>query len=203
MNSDARIDDYIAQAAKFAQPVLRHLRALVHQACPPVQETLKWSMPHFMYEGILCHMAAFQQHCAFGFWKGRLLADARPSRRVAHTKAMGQLGRIQSLTDLPSDKVLLQCIKEAMRLNETKEPSPARRRPKARQQLIVPEDLRALLKKDKRAQDTFAKFSYSHRKEYVEWITEAKRDETRQKRLNTTALWLAQGKPRNWKYAGC
>jgi len=202
VNKDPRIDQYIAAAADFARPILKHLRALVHQGCPEVEETMKWSFPHFMHRGILCSMAAFKQHCSFGFWKRDLLAAAHPGLKLSD-EAMGQFGRIQSMADLPSDKVLIQCVKEAVRLNEAGVPTPARRPPKVRRELVVPDDLQAALRKNKRALASFEGFNYSNKKEYVEWITEAKRDETRQRRLLTTLQWLAQGKPRHWKYANC
>jgi uncharacterized protein YdeI (YjbR/CyaY-like superfamily) len=200
---DPRVDFYIARAAAFARPILKHLRKLVHEGCPGVEETLKWSMPHFMYHGILCSMAAFKQHCAFGFWKRELLTV--PGSSAGQNEAMGQFGRIASLSDLPDDQTLLKCVKDAARLNEAGVPSPtrAKSRSQRRQELIVPDDLRAVLRKDKRALATFEGFSYSNQKEYVQWITEAKRAETRQRRLDTTAQWLAEGKTRDWKYANC
>lgn len=200
---DPRVDAFIDEAADFAKPVLKHLRKLVHQACPDVEEMLKWNMPSFMYHGILCGMAAFKAHCVFGFWKTDLLfADDKAAQKRAN-EAMGSFGRITSLADLPSDKLLLSYIKEAMRLNENGIKKAAPPRSKAKKELVVPEILTAALKKNAKARAAFEGFSYSHKKEYVEWITEAKRDETRASRLATTIQWLEQGKPRNWKYMNC
>ncbi len=189
---DPRVDAYIAKSADFAQPILRHLREIVHKGCPEVEETMKWSFPHFMYRGMLGGMAAFKSHCAFGFWKGKLIVPERP-------EAMGQFGRIASILDLPGDSVLLGYVREAARLNETGEKVP-RKPPQPKKALATPPDLAAALKKNAKARATFEGFSPSHRREYVEWITEAKTEETRKKRLDTAVVWMAEGKPRNWKY---
>lgn len=196
---DPRVDAYIARAAPFAQPILEHLRAVVHAACPGVEETLKWSSPHFMYKGMLCGMAAFKQHVAFGFWLGKLVTDTGNEE-----SAMGQFGRIASLADLPPKRTLAALVKKAAALNEAGAKLPTRTRDgKPKPPVEVPDDLAAALARNRKARATFEAFSPSHRREYVEWITEAKREETRAKRLATTLEWLAEGKVRNWKYAAC
>jgi hypothetical protein len=194
---DFRIDRYIKDAAPFAQPILNHLRKLVHTACPDVEETLKWGFPHFLHNGMMCSMAAFKAHCSFGLWKSQLVLG-----KNASDDGMGHFGRITALSDLPSDKLLLGYIKEAVRLNEMgvqKAPP----RPKEKQPLVIPDYFSSALRQNKKAQEAFDNFSYSHKKEYLEWITEAKRDETRNKRIETTLAWLSQGKPRHWKYLNC
>lgn len=197
--TDKRIDAYIERSAEFAQPILQHLRRLIHKACPDVTETLKWSMPSFEYKGILCGFAAFKQHATFGFWKQSLMeTDAFPKNKTA----MGSFGRITSLKDLPSDKVMIGLIHQAMELNEKGVKVP-KKPATAKKELIVPDDLKKALSKNKAAKIQFEKFSYSHKKEYVEWITEAKTDPTRLKRLGTTIEWLSEGKGRNWKYEKC
>jgi uncharacterized protein YdeI (YjbR/CyaY-like superfamily) len=192
-----KVDTYIAQAAPFARPILRHLRKLVHTACPTVEEKIKWSMPHFEYKGSLAGMAAFKAHCAFGFWKASLIFGPEMANRE---DAMGHFGRITKLSDLPDDKVLLGYLRKAMELNAAGVSLPRAPKPKGPRVLEIPSDLSAALKKNGKAKQTFENFSYSHRKEYVEWITEAKREETRRQRLATTIAWLAEGKPRMWKY---
>jgi uncharacterized protein YdeI (YjbR/CyaY-like superfamily) len=197
---DKRTDAYIAKSADFAKPILCHLRELVHKACPDVEEKMKWSFPHFDYKGMMCSVAAFKEHCAFGFWKASLMKDATKFMRVGET-GMGQLGKIKSLDDLPSDRVLLSYIKEAVKLNDAGTKLPARKQtPAGKKDLRVPEDLKKALSKSKRAQTTFNGFSYSNKKEYVEWLAEAKTDPTRAKRLATAIEWMAEGKIRNWKY---
>lgn len=195
---DPRIDAYIVRSADFARPILEQLRETVHAACPEVEETMKWSMPHFMYGGgILCGMASFKAHCTFGFWQGAaILGDAARSG-----EAMGQLGRITSPRDLPSKKVLTGWIRSAMALRDGGAKTPAaRRRPAPRKELAAPDWFMAALKKNPRALATFQAFSPSARREYVEWVTEAKGEETRAKRLATAVEWMAAGKKRNWKY---
>ena len=196
---DKRIDAYIEKSAEFAQPVMVHLRELIHKACPEVSETLKWSMPSFEYKGLLCGFAAFKQHCTFGFWKQSLMeTDAFPKNKTA----MGSFGRITSLKDLPSDKVMLGLIHQAMELNE-KGIKVQKKTAPSKKELVVPEILTKALSKNKAAKTTFESFPYSCKKEYVEWITEAKTEPTRDKRLATTIEWLAEGKRRNWKYENC
>ena len=200
---DPRIDAYIGKSAEFARPILKHLRKVVHIGCPEVEETVKWGMPSFMHKGILCGIAAFKEHCVFGFWKHKLLFGDNPAAQQRAEEAMGSFGRLTTLTDLPSEAELLRLVKEAVRLNEQGVKSPPKHKPKRKQELVVPEYLTAALKKNKKAQATFDAFSYSHKKEYVEWLTEAKRDETREKRLAATVAWLTEGKARNWKYTNC
>jgi len=197
---DTRVDAYISESGEFARPILTHLRELVHTTCPDVEETMKWSFPHFQYKGMLCSMAAFKAHCAFGFWKNALIVEKGGAETEA---AMGQFGRITKLSDLPSKAVLTGYIKQAMKLNDegTKKPAPAK--PKAPAEVVVPDDLANALRANAKARATFEKFSPSHKREYVEWITEAKTEATRTRRLETAIEWMAEGKPRNWKYMNC
>lgn len=199
---DPRVDAYIAQAADFAKPILKHLRQLVHAGCPEVEETIKWRFPSFMHRGILCGMAAFKNHCTFGFWKYELLFDKK-ELADCEKNGMGQFGRITSLDDLPKDSILLGYIRKAARLNEEGVKVPSRSQPKPKAPLVVPDYFIGELKRNKKALATFEAFSYSHKKEYLEWITEAKAEETRQRRLGTAIEWMSQGKARNWKYANC
>lgn len=194
---DPRIDAYIAKSAEFSRPILTHLREVVHLGCPDVEETMKWSMPHFTHHGMLCGMAAFKEHCTFGFWKGALVVDA--GDRSAD--AMGQFGCIRTLKDLPPKRVLVGYVKRAAKLNEDGVKVP--RAPRAaRAALPVPAELTAALAKNRKALAAFEAFPPSHRREYVEWIAEARRDDTKQRRIAQAVAWMAEGKPRNWKYAG-
>ena len=191
--TDPRIDAYIAKSPEFARPILEYLREVVHEGCPDVEETMKWSMPHFTHHGILCGMAAFKKHCSFGFWKGSLVVEEKKK------PGMGQLGAIESLADLPPRRKLVGYVKKAAKLNE--EGVPAKRAPgRAKKPLPVPDDLAAALKRSRTARAAFEGFAPSHRREYIEWITEAKTEATREKRLVTTIEWLEAGKSRNWKY---
>ncbi len=192
---DPRVDAYIDRAERFARPVLKHLRAVVHGACPEVEETLRWGFPHFQYRGLLCSFAAFKEHCAFGFWKGKLVLGDEAS-----AGAMGQFGRIASLSDLPPRATLARPVRKAAALNEQGVATP-RSRPRApRPAPKVPPDLAAALGVSRKAAATFEGFSPTNRREYLEWIAEAKGAETRRRRIATAVAWMAQGKPRNWKY---
>jgi uncharacterized protein YdeI (YjbR/CyaY-like superfamily) len=192
------IDAYIAKSPEFARPILEHLRKLVHTGCPDVEEALKWSSPHFDYQGNLCGMAAFKHHCVFGFWKASLLEDENGRPIKADRTAMGQYGRIASIEDLPSDRVMVSLVRQAAKLNERG--VKLARKTKARPALRAPADLMTALRKNKRALTTYQGFAPSHKREYVEWIVEAKSDETRKRRLATAVEWIAAGKTHNWKY---
>ncbi len=196
---DKRVDAYIDKSPPFAQPILKHLRTLVHAHCPEVTETIKWSMPFFEYGGgVFANMAAFKQHCAFGFWLGDLLKV-----ETANEKAMGDFGRITSLDGLPADKEIARLIKAAMKLHDSGAKVPARAKPKEAKPLDIPAAFMAALKKNKKALATFEAFSPSHKKEYVQWYVEAKAEDTKARRLAQAIEWMAEGKPRNWKYANC
>jgi len=202
---DPRVDMYIEKAGPFAQPVLTHLRNLVHQACPRATESVKWGMPFFLQQGIvLCHMAAFKQHCAFGFW-GPEMKKVLATDGLVSSKAMGSLGRITGLRDLPADRLLLRYMSQAAEFVESGQRKKSiDRKPKAaKPHLRVPVELSAALKKNKLAAKAFERFSPSCRREYVEWIWAAKRQETKERRVAQAVEWIAQGKSRNWKYENC
>jgi uncharacterized protein YdeI (YjbR/CyaY-like superfamily) len=199
--TDKSIDAYINKSADFAKPILTHLRKLVHQACPGVEEKMKWSFPHFDYKNeMMCSMAAFKQHCAFGFWKATLMKDPALVENAKSEAAMGHLGRITSLKDLPPDKKLIAYIKEAMDLTDRGIKLSAKSRTTEKKELEVPEYFLEALDKNKQAKETFEQYAYSHKKEYLEWITEAKTAATRNKRMETAIEWMAEGKSRHWKY---
>ena len=194
---DPRVDSYIADAAEFARPILRHFRKVIHQGCPSAVETIKWGCPFFDYQGLLCGFASFKAHCSF-FWR-----DIDVSRWLPKTNngaaGMGQFGKITSLADLPKDSVLLTCVRAAVQQRE----APASRLKRVRKpgkELPVPADLKKALATNARTATTFENFPPSHRWEYINWVTEAKRPETREKRLATTIEWLTEGKSQNWKY---
>jgi uncharacterized protein YdeI (YjbR/CyaY-like superfamily) len=198
---DPRIDAYIETAQPFAQPILKHIRSVVHAAVPDVQETMKWSHPHFDYQGaMLCSMAAFKAHAVMGFWKAKLLAERGFKELEGGAEpAMGHFGRLTSITDLPNETRLTKMIKAAAALND--EGITIKREKSAPKPAVTPPAyFMAAVKKNRKAFAAFAAFSPSHRREYVEWVTEAKTDATRDKRLAQTVTWLAEGKSRNWKY---
>ena len=195
---DDRVDIYITRAEAFAQPILNHLRALVHAACPGVHETIKWGFPHFEHEGLLCSMAAFKAHCAFGFWHADM--RARETARAGDGAAMGQFGRITKIDDLPKDAVLKALIRQAAVLNEKGVKSTRVMPAKPRAPLVAPDYLVAALRRKKGALTNFQTMSPSHQREYIEWLVDAKRVETRDKRLATAVEWIAEGKSKEWKY---
>ena len=200
-NKEKVIDNYIAKSASFAKPILNHIRQLVHKACPAVEEKMKWSFPHFDYKGeMMCSMAAFKQHAVFGFWKAALMKDPVLVENARSEVAMGHVGRLTSVKDLPADKKMLGWIKEAMQLTDKGIKLPAKAKAADKKELVVPDYFEKALTKNKKAKLVFENFAWSHKKEYLEWITGAKTEETRNKRMATALAWLAEGKSRNWKY---
>ena len=200
MSRDRRIDAYIAAAQPFARPILDHLRRVVHTACPDAEETIKWRFPHFMVGGaILCSMAAFREHCAFTFWKAALMKDAALMANARSERAMGHLGRITSLQDLPSDRKLTAYLREAAALN-LRGITPVKKKPARKGPPVIPVYLRTALSRSAAAKKVFHSFTDAQKREYVEWLTEAKTETTREKRLKTAVEWISEGKVRNWKY---
>jgi hypothetical protein len=187
---DPRVDEYIDNAAEFARSILTEIRSRVHAACPDCVETVKWSTPAFDYKGALCGMAAFKAHCMFGFWKAPLV--------VGGSNPHGRFRHLKSVADLPPKKEMAALIHKAMALNDDGVVVVRAREKKAPAR--VPADLASALAKNKKARTAFTALSPSHRREYVEWVTEAKRDETRRQRIQTAVTWIAEGKSRNWKY---
>jgi uncharacterized protein YdeI (YjbR/CyaY-like superfamily) len=188
---DPRVDAYIGKAAEFAQPILTHLRDVVHTASPDIEETIKWGVPHFTYKGNLCLMAAFREHCRFGFWKESL---------VTGNGSDGGMGRkITSVEELPSDRELVAQIRKAAKLND--EGVKVRRTARPKPALRAPAAFMAAVRKNKKALAAYTAFSPSHKREYIEWIAEAKGEDTRKRRIETAVQWIAEGKARNWKYA--
>ena len=205
---DPRVDAYINKAQPFAQPILVHLRGLLHKGCPQVQETIKWSRPFFEFQGaILCNISAFKAHCSLGFWGEEIGAVLREAN-VVQDGGLGSLGRITTLADLPSDKLMLGWIRQATAfIADGSYTSPIAARQKVvkapRSVAEVPPELAAALEKNKPAARIFAAFSPSCQREYVEWVAEAKRPETRDKRIAQAVEQIAEGKQRNWKYQNC
>jgi len=199
--NDPRVDEYIAKKPGFARPILEHIRKLVHEAAPDIEETMQRGNPHFDHKGMVCGMAAFKAHCALGFWRHDLIVgDGKDGATAA--SAMGSFGRITSVSDLPPRKILINYVKKAVALNQSgsKAGMPARRKPDPNRKVVTPADLAAAFRRNTKAKKTYDGFSYSNKKEYVEWLTGAKREETRKKRLATAVAWMAEGKSRHWKH---
>jgi uncharacterized protein YdeI (YjbR/CyaY-like superfamily) len=197
---DERIDAYIAKSADFAKPILIHIREVVHKASPLINETVKWGMPFFDYKGPICMMAAFKQHCGFGFWKASRLNDPDKLLQGSDAEAAaGSFGRIASLNDLPSDEALIGFIHQMIAMNESgvKEPKKPST-PKA--EFPMPADFDKLLKADLVTMGNYEKFSPSCKRKYLEWFADAKSDATREKRMQQALEWIGEGKTRNWKY---
>ena len=189
---DPRVDAYIAKSAEFARPILDHIRDVIHSAIPDVEEDIKWGAPFFNHEGVICGIAAFKEHCAINLWKASLIVGDKKG------ESAGQFGRITKLSDLPSDSALKGYFKQAARLNEAGVKQP--RAKKTTDKLVVPPELQKALKGNKKAAAAFEKFPLSHKREYAQWIAEAKGEDTRARRVSSAIEWIAEGKGRNWKY---
>ncbi len=190
------LDQYIERSEPFARPVLKHLRDLIRGVCPEVKEELKWGFPHFIYRGaILCSMASFKAHCAFGFWKYSLMEKTK-ALLPEKSEAMGQLGKIRSLGDLPPDAVLKAGIREAMELNEKGLKKPIHgKKSVAKEAPVIPDELQREFDRNPFAGDAFHQLASSHKREYIEYIQEAKREETRLRRIHKTMEKLSEGVP--------
>lgn len=193
-NKSPEVTAYLAKCAPFARPIFEKLRRLFHKACPAIEEKLKWGCPSFEHKGMVGGFAGFKQHAAFGFWRQDVLPDP-----LGLFKSRGAFGsKLTDVSQLPSDDVILQYIARAVKLNETG--APARFKGKPKPPLETPSYMLAALRKNRKALEAFNGFPPSHQREYVEWIVEAKQEETRRKRLETAVAWMAEGKSRNWKY---
>ncbi len=207
LRPDPRIDAYLTVAKPFARPIVTHLRALIHEACPDVEEDVKWGRPFFLHNGkILCNVSAFKAHCSFGFWVAEI-GKVLKQDGVLRDSGMGSLSKITSLRDLPPDQQLIGYIRQAAALIDSGRGDnrivAARRVVKAPKLPIeTPAEFAAAIKKSKAASKEFEAFSPSCKREYVEWIADAKRSETRERRIAQAIEWIAEGKQRNWKYQG-
>lgn len=196
---DSRVDAYIAKAAPFAQPILEHIRQVVHETSPLITETVKWGMPFFDYKGPVCHMAAFKQHCGFGFWKASRLNDPHHLLNPGEEAAAGSFGRIEKIEDLPPPGSLADFVRQMIAINESgikEAKKPAAPKP----EIAMPADFNSLLSGSPKALENFFNFSPSKKKEYLEWIVESKSEATRLKRMEQALEWISEGKSRNWKY---
>jgi uncharacterized protein YdeI (YjbR/CyaY-like superfamily) len=201
MNFVLKTDDYISKANDFAVPILEYLRQLVHEECPEVEEVIKWGFPCFDYNGFLCGITAHKAHCSFLFWKGSLMTDPDGVMEIAGKTGMGHFGRITSIDDLPDEKVLRKYIREAMELN--RKGTKVLKKKTAKKELNIPEYFMNAIRKNHAAMTTFNNFSYTNKKEYVEWVTDARTEKTRERRLTQSVEWMVEGKIRNWKYVKC
>jgi uncharacterized protein YdeI (YjbR/CyaY-like superfamily) len=198
VSREPRIDAYIAKAPPFARPILERVRERVHAVVPDVEEAMKWSAPGFTVDGkILLMMAAFKAHAALNFWRGQEIGDGSPK-----AGAMGQFGRLTSLADLPPDEVLDSLIREAAALAKTA-PAPRKSKHEPKPPAELHPEFAAALVNAPKAKAAFDAFPPSCKREYLEWVSEAKREETRHKRIATAVEWLSEGKRRNWKYENC
>jgi uncharacterized protein YdeI (YjbR/CyaY-like superfamily) len=193
---DIRVDEYIKNAQPFARPILTHIRELMHKGCPELTETIKWGMPHFEYHGVIASMAAFKEHAVFGFWKEDLIPGMK--QYVKEKEAMGSWGRITSLKGIPPDSDIIAFVRVAADLNKEGVKSPKR----APKPVIVnmPDDFMQAIKANKKALTTYGAFSQSNKRDYADWINDAKTEETRKSRMETAVAWMSEGKPRMWKY---
>ncbi len=200
--TDSRIDDYIDKAQNFAKPILSYIREIMHEDCPEVAEDWKWSYPHFMYKGkILAAMCAFKKHCAMGFWLEQEMKTVKKYTENREKNGMFTLGKIQKIEDLPSRKELEVAIKEAMELIDMG--VTLKKAPPSKTALSAPYYFEKALKSEKKAWEIFEKASPSFPKEYIMWLTDAKTEATRDKRMKQAVEWISEGKGRNWKYEKC
>lgn len=191
------VDNYIAKAPEFARPICEALRKLIHKAAPELRETIKWSSPCFEGRGLICGLGAFQKHVRLFFFKGAQVPDPDGVFADGEDNASGRSAKFFSLEEIPVKK-LERLIRAAAQLDaEGKvKPPPRARRP----ELPMPKEFAATLKRSPKARTYFETLSPSCRREYVEWISAAKRDETRERRLAEAIEMLSEGRRRNEPY---
>lgn len=195
-HTDPRVEEYINNAQPFARPILKHIRELMHRGCPELQETIKWGMPHFEYHGVIASMAAFKEHAVFGFWKEDLIPGMK--QYIKEKEAMGSWGRITLVDGIPPDEEIIEFVRVAAKLNEQGVKSPKREQKPV--VVNMPDDFMDLISKNKKALETYESFSPSNKRDYADWINDAKSDSTRESRMETAIEWMSEGKPRMWKY---
>lgn len=194
------VDDYIAKMAEFAKPILNYLREIIHSTCPDVEENIKWGTPHYSYKGDhLCMMAGFKQHCSFSLYKAELMKDEDIKASVKAGKKFGYMDKVKDITELPTKKTLVAYLKEAMELNKAGIAKTKLVKKKSTVEVVAPKAFVDALKRDKIASSIFESKSPSFRKSYVIWVADAKSDETRQKRIDQSLTWIAEGKDRFWQ----
>lgn len=191
------VDQYIAQAPEYAQPILKRLRSAFHKGCPKLEETIKWGIPTFEYHGIIGSIAAFKKHVSVGFWKSKEMKD--PENILDRRAASMSNIKFANTKDLPTVATLATYVKQAAELNAKSQDSP-KKKVKKLTVPAIPEILKVALAKSKKAQATFKALSPSNQRDYIEWIVEAKREETKKRRTAQAIEWLKEGKSRNWKY---
>lgn len=199
-NLNKKVDDYIAKSEPFAKPILEHLRAIIHETCPDVGEDIKWGTPHYSYKGDhLCMLGSFKNHCSFSIYKAEFLKDEKIAASVKAGKKFGYMDKVKSVSELPSTETLISLIKEAMSINEQgiKKVIPVSDKPKT---LETPDYLLDALAANEKAKAVWESKSDAFRKDYLVWIIDAKTDATRQKRIEQSLEWLADGKGRFWQY---
>ena len=199
-NFNPAFDQYIAKSADFSKPIMDHLRRIIHETCPEVTEVIKWGIPHFDYKGdMMCILAAYKHHCSFSLYKAELMTDPKIRESVKAGKRMGYMNKLKTLADLPTNKILAGYIREAMMLNEngSKKVTPKSAPPKA---VKMPDYFREKLAANPKANEIFEAKSESFRKNYIVWIADAKTEDTRQKRMDQSLAWIAEGKGRFWQY---
>lgn len=198
---DTRVDAYIAKQQPFAKEICTRVRAIVHEAAPDITEDIKWGHVAFMHKGIVCGLAAFKHHVVFHFWKASLLGGSH-ARRSTDDKTLEQLAKLKSVDELPSKSVIASLVKAAVKLNDgaVKVPKSPMAAKKTKAPLRTPPSLAKALARNAKAKSTYQGFSPSHKREYVEWICDAKSVETRDRRIEQALGWMSEGKPRNWKY---
>lgn len=198
---NSKVDEYIAKSEGFAKPILEYLRQIIHETCPDAAEDIKWGTPHYSYKGDhLCMIAGFKNHYSFSLYKAEFMKDKEIAESVKAGKKFGYMDKLKSVSELPSKEVLVSFLKEAMTINENgiKKEKPISDKPKV---IETPDYLTEALNANKQAKEVWESKSDSYRKDYLVWIIDAKTDATRQKRIEQSLEWIAEGKGRFWQYA--
>lgn len=192
------VNKYISNAPISQQKILSKLREIIHKASLDIEEKIRWSHPHFDYMGKgMCFIQALKERVTFGFWFGDKIYNSPKLSKEA--KAIYEtMGNLTDVSQIPSTKLIIEEIHLAMKLIESGNRDVKEK--KVKPQLVIPDYLSLRFKKDKTANSSFSKMSPSHQREYVDWIIDAKTDETRENRISTMMSQVKEGKSKNWKY---
>jgi hypothetical protein len=187
-----QINQYMAELPEWQRRMLVRLRQLIHEAAPEVEEAWRWDKPHFDNAGIMVGLCAFKEHVAVWFHKGALLKDTKKLfEATARTEEKGMRAYKLHEGDKINEAAFLDLVKQAVAVND--KGTKLREAKPTKKALVVPEDLEQVLRKDPTAWANWEAFPVGHRRAYVEWVTDARQEETRKRRIAQSLEKIREG----------
>src|SRR5438270_1264994 len=179
------VNDSLANAPEGTRPILVRLRRIFRQASPKLEEAIKWGVPCYLFKGPVGGFAAYKQHVSWGLWKSRALND--PEGLLGRGVSV-MAGKITKVSEIPPAAKIIALIEQVIALNEAGIKSPKPPEPE------LPADFAAAMKKAGKAARHYAAFTPARKWQYVNWVTQAKRAETRAKRIEIAVERIGEGK---------